>query len=26
LYRRLKTRQRVLGDFLNLVNGVNEDV
>jgi SNF2 family DNA or RNA helicase len=25
LYRRLKLKQRVLGDFLNLVNGVNED-
>lgn len=25
LYRRLKQKQRVLGDFLNLVRGVNED-
>jgi SNF2 family DNA or RNA helicase len=25
LYRRLKAKQRVLGDFLNLVRGINED-
>lgn len=25
LYRRLKSKQRVLGDFLNLVRGVNEE-
>ena len=26
LYRRLRAKQRVLGDFLNLIRGVNEDV
>jgi SNF2 family DNA or RNA helicase len=26
LYRRLRTKQRVLGEFLNLVQGINDDV